>query len=296
MPHETPLNVPKTPSEGEHVYPQRSGEKTAELKALADGDYRSGSNPEDSVFDVASGEDVFRKEHLNGMGDANWRNATANAHADVIVRAATAERATKKSGMEDTLTGLSNRNAFDKQMPLLLERVVREGSYASILMLDFDFFKSVNDEYGHPAGDKALKQMAQIIKQMVRPEDGVYRYGGEEFVIYLPDTNQNIAKEVAERIRNAVESASIDVGGGVILRKTVSVGAVGMENETMQKEFSTFLAKRWKKGEAMSKGDASQVGALITRLIECADTALYAAKAGGRNQVVVYHPNPPVEN
>ena len=153
----------------------------------------------------------------------------------------------------DPLTGAGNRRQLEKH----LEVVLREGAGGStgFFMIDLDHFKRVNDTYGHPAGDAMLRNVCATIRAAVRPTDGVYRYGGEEFCVLLPSTDLTETHDIAERVRAAVAGASYDVGVGQLLSATASVGIAATGD---------------------TDGDA---------LISRADRALYQAKAGGRNQV-----------
>ncbi|MCP8466996.1 sensor domain-containing diguanylate cyclase [Pseudomonas sp. ZM23] len=147
----------------------------------------------------------------------------------------------------DPLTGLANRRAMDSA----LEVLTRANLHYSVLALDIDYFKRVNDTYGHDAGDEALKRVAAILRQYSRGEDLACRSGGEEFVLLLPDTPLETARGIAERIRGAVEAAEVPRVGHL----TISIGA------------------------------ASGVGE-PEAILKAADECLYRAKQSGRNRVV----------
>lgn len=158
----------------------------------------------------------------------------------------------------DPLTELFNRRHFYELSDHELERSQRMGSPLSFIILDIDYFKKVNDKFGHLVGDTVLIILAKLLKQQLRSIDLCCRYGGEEFVICLPDTDQHDAREVAERIRLAVCQESILSAGGSDLFISVSLGvATGLKDEKVE---STL--KR-------------------------ADVALYQAKDAGRNQTQV---------
>jgi diguanylate cyclase (GGDEF)-like protein len=161
----------------------------------------------------------------------------------------------------DGLTGVLNHRAFQERFRDELLRAQRMGRNVALLMLDIDFFKRINDTYGHPVGDVVLRETAQILAQNVRAGvDVVARYGGEEFVCMLPDSDGRAALETAERIRQTLEAKEFDLGHARF-RATLSIGgAVFPENAKHGKE-----------------------------LLEKADKALYKAKDGGRNQVILYH-------
>jgi diguanylate cyclase (GGDEF)-like protein len=153
----------------------------------------------------------------------------------------------------DALTGAGNRRRLDAELPRILE--LAEGRPTAVCMLDLDHFKAVNDTFGHPAGDALLRAVAQVLRLAVRPGDAIYRYGGEEFCIVLPDTDTEAASAVAERMRAAIAGVPFDVGAPEPLVATASLGVAAARNQ-----------------------DAAT-------LIERADAALYEAKNAGRNQV-----------
>lgn len=158
----------------------------------------------------------------------------------------------------DKLTGLYNRGSFDKKLSEELERSSRYKKQFSLLMFDIDFFKKVNDAYGHQAGDEALKGVANIIRESIRATDYPTRFGGEEFIVILPETDSTEAVNLAERIRKIIEVADIHTSETEAIHITVSIGIA-----TSHKDIST---------------DA---------LLKNVDDALYKAKNSGRNQVSV---------
>jgi len=160
----------------------------------------------------------------------------------------------------DALTDLNNYRTFLKRITEEVERAVRYGSRFTLLMLDLDHFKEVNDQYGHLAGDKVLIQIAAGLKRSVRTVDFVARYGGEEFAIILVETELDKGIYTAERIRSYIEKIETYYKGDIIT-VTVSIGAAKFPNSS--KDFETIIAE--------------------------ADKALYQAKTGGRNRVVAYH-------
>ncbi|SOE01968.1 GGDEF domain-containing protein, partial [Caenispirillum bisanense] len=162
----------------------------------------------------------------------------------------------------DPLTGLSNRRAFDEAALRYFSYAKRHQQPLSVLVVDCDFFKKVNDRYGHDAGDKVLVKLAAILREGVRTDDVVARFGGEEFVILLPGTGPEDAKGVGEKLRRLVEEASVTEGRSTITF-TVSIGVSGHAGT-----------------------HESMVGLLRT-----ADAALYAAKENGRNRVEVMLPD-----
>jgi diguanylate cyclase (GGDEF)-like protein len=167
----------------------------------------------------------------------------------------------KESSLRDPMTGLNNRRYLEEYVETLLANVRRQQIHLSIMMLDLDYFKMVNDDYGHDAGDAVLKALSQVLKQSVRSSDMVIRYGGEEFLIVLQDTTEPDADQVAENIRRAVEKLRVNVGGAM-LQKTISIGLSDYPADS-----STF----W-------------------QAVKFADVALYRAKQTGRNRVVRFTP------
>jgi diguanylate cyclase (GGDEF)-like protein len=165
----------------------------------------------------------------------------------------------------DELTGLFNRRRFFEELEREFQRHRRYGSALSLMMLDIDHFKRINDTLGHQAGDIVLREVAQLLAASVRRTDTVGRYGGEEFASLLPETRRDEAIEVAERFRAIVEARAFQYGEQRVT-VTVSIG-ISIAGEATDTE-----------------------GALI----RAADDALYRAKSEGRNRVVCWEPGDPV--
>lgn len=178
-----------------------------------------------------------------------------------LQHALTLEKAIKHSE-QDTLTGLKNRNAMNHSIATASDAAKRYGFPISVLMLDIDYFKRINDTYGHLTGDEVLQKLANIVQQSCRLADQAFRFGGEEFLMLLQNTDQNGALETAERLRKAVEMNDF---AGLIEEKelpiTVSIGISCFHLDDTQ-------------------------DSLIAR----ADQALYKAKRNGRNRCVVIQP------
>ncbi len=172
-------------------------------------------------------------------------------------------RQLQRMALVDGLTGIANRRAFDSEFQRLREQARRFWRSLSLIMVDIDRFKLYNDTLGHEAGDNALRAVAQLLQRDLRQVDTAYRYGGEEFVCLLPETEATGAMIVAERLRDGIVSARIAHPAnpplGIV---TVSLGV------------ATF--------DMRDQGED---------LVRHADAALYAAKAAGRNCVVTYGPH-----
>jgi two-component system cell cycle response regulator len=156
----------------------------------------------------------------------------------------------------DGLTNLCNRKQLDLRLDEEIPRVSRTGRELSLLMMDIDHFKSVNDTHGHLAGDSVLRGLAAIMQKRLRNQDSLGRYGGEEFCAILTDTSLQAARALAEELRSMVESYGFVTEKGVEIRVTISIGAAA-----------------WKTG--MQSVD----------LYKAADELLYSAKRSGRNRV-----------
>ena len=154
----------------------------------------------------------------------------------------------KSFSLHDPLTGLANRRFLEIQLEKNFSLARRYGERFALIMLDVDHFKRYNDTYGHPQGDRLLVQLAELLRREVRRSDYVFRYGGEEFLVILPETSLATATEVAERLRAAVEAEAA---------VTISLGVATLQEDTPDKE----------------------------SLIDRVDAALYSAKRRGRNRL-----------
>ena len=157
----------------------------------------------------------------------------------------------------DALTGLHNRSWFEEVFPKQLELCERVGQHASLLMLDIDHFKQVNDRYGHQSGDKALRHIGTLLTQNLCSTDLCARYGGEELIVLMPGTEITQAKLTADRVREGIAQTPMHLADGREVQLCVSGGIA-----------------QW------------QPGANLDALIRDADQALYQAKEAGRNQVI----------
>ena len=176
----------------------------------------------------------------------------------------------KRTGLTDALTSLNNRRFFDQRIIEEVERSRRNTHPLSCLFIDIDYFKRINDEYGHPIGDKVLRQVSKHLDAHMRRSDVLARFGGEEFAILLSNTAIESAEETAERLRIAVESnvmANID---GEPLHVTISIGIA----------------------TASPSHSVLSIEQQAEQLISTADDALLHAKRNGRNQVHIHKSKP----
>lgn len=211
--------------------------------------------------------EVFELLRLAEETDARARSAEDRiAHLerenlDLLMQ----HRVLEEISARDSLTGLYNRWFVMEKIESEMNRALRHGAPMSLLMLDLDDFKKVNDSFGHAAGDEVLKSVGQVLRESCRVYDVPGRYGGEEFCIVLPETLLGNTKNVAERIRTRLAQTQLAVGGNSI-SVTASIGVAGLDSVS-------------------NEGIVSPAS-----LIERADRALYAAKHHGRNRVELWIP------
>lgn len=173
-----------------------------------------------------------------------------------------AEREIRQLAMIDGLTGIFNRRAFMDRAEQEMAAALRKRQPLSLLMFDLDHFKRINDEYGHAAGDTALVEISRLIAQRLRKQDSFGRYGGEEFCILLPGTDETGAWALAEELRKAVEAARLPVGDvGIAVTISIGLGVCRAQCTECQSDFS--------------------------RILNDADRALYQGKVEGRNRTVL---------
>ncbi len=165
---------------------------------------------------------------------------------------------TKKEANLDHLTGLLNRRAFEEAVNGLIKKYKTAKIPFSFIFIDIDFFKEINDTYGHTIGDETLRDVAETLRKYLRNEDIIGRYGGEEFGVVLPNIKLDTALKIAERLKNAIKNKTIKIDGHNI-KITASFGVIEIDNSVNS----------------------------IDELIKKADLALYAAKKDGRDKI--YH-------
>lgn len=166
----------------------------------------------------------------------------------------------KDTSLRDGMTGLYNRRFLEEIIDKIMSQADRKKDTYSVMMLDVDFFKMVNDTYGHDIGDKVIVALSKVLKDNIRESDLAIRYGGEEFVLMLCNATEEGAMEVAKKIHSAFGALSFDVGNSEALKKTISIGMAKFPTD----------------------------GDTIWKCIKYADTALYVAKDTGRNKIVEF--------
>ena len=168
----------------------------------------------------------------------------------------------RDTSLRDGMTGLYNRRFLEEFIDQVMSQAQREDETYSVMMLDVDFFKMVNDTYGHDVGDKVIVEIGKLLKESIRDSDLAIRYGGEEFVVMLHNADDQGTLQVAQKIHSAFADLIFEVGVGETMQKTMSIG----------------IAKFPLHGDT------------IWKCIKFADTALYVAKTTGRNKIVEYTP------
>lgn len=182
-----------------------------------------------------------------------------SANLDLMLR----NSALSEISARDALTGLYNRWYVMEKIESEMNRSIRHGSPVSLIMLDIDHFKRVNDSFGHSAGDRVLRSVGQVLRDSCRVYDVAGRYGGEEFCIVLPETKVGSTTVVAERIRERLATSRFEVGVDSVV-VTASIGIAGVDSAEVEGALSSSM------------------------LIDRADQALYSAKHHGRNRVEMW--------
>jgi diguanylate cyclase (GGDEF)-like protein len=225
---------------------------TAPLTHLTAGAFRVASGDLDVAIDVRGQDEIaYLTRVFNDMVEqinaAQGQLREQNRELEIL-------------SVTDPLTGLYNRQHLTVKIQDLLEKSARENLPFALLMLDLDHFKRLNDDYGHLAGDQALRDVADHLRHTLRDTDYAARFGGEEFLIILPGLDVELAMKTAERIRKAVCKDRIKFDGGEV-ELTLSAGVAVFPD----------------------------AGRTVDSLVQAADAALYAAKEGGRNRCELGH-------
>jgi diguanylate cyclase (GGDEF)-like protein len=223
-------------------------------------DQTIGALPRAIVHEIASLV-RFANDRDVRLRDLNERLADLErANLDLLMK----NSALSEISARDSLTGLYNRWYVMEKIDSEMNRSVRHGSPVSLIMMDIDHFKRVNDSFGHSAGDRVLRSVGQVLRDSCRVYDVPGRYGGEEFCIVLPETKVGNTSVVAERIRERLESSRFDVGDDSVV-VTASIGIAGIEAVEAEGSLSPAM------------------------FIDRADQALYSAKHHGRNRVEMWN-------
>ena len=251
----------------------RSGTNLSQVSEIRDADpaFIEGKNPDCDV--VRSVMTIPLKARGQTIALLTLTSPRSNAFSDeihrvleiieypvsVVVDNARLHEGTRRLAITDGLTRLFNHRHFYELLEQEFQRTRRYKTNLSMIMIDIDFFKHINDTYGHQAGDEILKELANVISREVREVDLLARYGGEEFAVLLPQTNLEKAQDVAERIRKSVENHEFDSLESII-KVTISIGVAGFPENMVDSQ---------------------------TELVQVADAALYKAKESGKNCVIV---------
>jgi len=219
---------------------------------------------------------ISRNHHLIGsfnIGKQSGENSQESSATDFLHHLAAVISASleisinrkrlKYLGLMDPLTGVNNRRFFDQRLVEEVTSVIRANAEISCLFIDVDHFKKINDNYGHQAGDEILKEVARIIRELVRSTDVVARYGGEEFTVLLSHKGKQKASEIAERIRKTIEERIFTVPQHGNITVTTSIGINSLD----------------------TTGYDGNVDDIARLFVEGADRALYQAKDNGRNRI-----------
>jgi diguanylate cyclase (GGDEF)-like protein/PAS domain S-box-containing protein len=231
--------------------------EAARVKESIKGD---GTEPREIAYRIsATDKERFYESLMAPMRGSDGEILGAVVRIRDISERKRAEQA-EELASRDGLTGLYNHRTFYSLLSDEIARTKRHNRPISLLMLDIDFFKRVNDTHGHQAGDDILRGLSDLLQKQERTIDRVCRYGGEEFMVILPETEATAAMAIAERLRAAVERQPFNISGGKTIAITVSVGVASYPQQVNTLE----------------------------GLVKASDSALYAAKGSGRNRVCRY--------
>jgi diguanylate cyclase (GGDEF)-like protein len=254
------------------------------VEMLRDHDYKRNGEPErDSVHDLAEFEGEKRDKYLK-FGATNME-AASEADEASTERLLRIEAEHEK--VKDDLTGLFNRKGLFGQGVKNISLELRNNKNFVVLMLDIDKFKSVNDNYGHGVGDEVLKRVTEIANQDLRMADTLYRWGGEEFVAVLTDTDLSGGVLAADKIRKKIENTPIVVEGlKEPLKMTISIGVFGSEQDD---DWRKAMNSENPKAKSLKKNLEKRAQDKLEEIIVRADIALLSAKEAGRNRVTIYN-------
>jgi diguanylate cyclase (GGDEF)-like protein len=240
------------------------------------GEFSSAFNNMVSQFDMTLKELQAKELDLRALADSlrkeiNLRNTAVEALQE-------SESRFKYLASHDPLTGAMNRRSFIERAEYELRAAQPLGISSGVVMMDIDHFKSFNDTWGHQAGDDALRHVVTIISSMLRKNDFLGRYGGEEFMFFFSRADKKTGIAIAERVREAIAANPVNISAGPVFI-TASFGVVMTEDLEIAETSAPADEQGREPGEA---------GGILEQLIRCADMALYEAKEGGRNRVVYF--------
>lgn len=210
---------------------------------------------------------LAKKTELSRANDELLKEISIRRETEAALRESREEL--RLLAMTDLLTGLFNRRHFNQVAEEEIGRSLRYQRPLSIMSFDLDFFKRVNDTFGHLWGDRVLEMIAHTTKEVLRATEIPARFGGEEFIVLLPETTAPMAANVAERLREKIEEAVLQTEKGPI-KITASFGV----------------------SDALDRNAAKPSDQLLSQFISTADHALYASKSGGRNRVTIFGTEP----
>jgi diguanylate cyclase (GGDEF)-like protein len=220
---------------------------------------------------MAHGETLGLLYVDTGRGNTEVRNKVQSGDLDEQLAKMLAEQAAlalanlklrevlRTQSVRDPLTNLYNRRYMEESLDRELSRAVRKNSPLSLMLIDVDYFKRFNDTFGHEAGDMVLRSLGSLLQTQLRREDIICRYGGEEFIVILPDAALDSTRQRGEQLREATKELVTEFRGQALGKITLSIGV------------ATF----------------PQNGTTVEALVEAADAALYQAKKHGRDRVVL---------
>lgn len=240
-----------------------SGDFTQRVEFM--GEFSQSFNAMVTQLDRTLKELVRKETELSQVNEDLLKEIKTRKQTEAALRES--EEALRILAITDSLTGLYNRRHFYKLAEDELGRALRYSRPLSVMMFDIDFFKRVNDTFGHTAGDMVLQMVARLTKEMARATDIPARYGGEEFIVLLPETHVEEAATVAERLRRRIEETTVHAEKCPITI-TASFGVSGYLGKTNSKPQKRVLSE----------------------FVANADRALYASKNTGKNRVTVYEP------
>jgi diguanylate cyclase (GGDEF)-like protein len=236
------------------------------------GEFSEALNRMTAQLDTTLKELRKKEETLQAMADSLRSEVDNRTSAMEALKES--ESQFKYLANHDPLTGALNRRSFMERAATALNSNLLLGIPCGVVMMDIDLFKNFNDKYGHLAGDEALKHTVQIIQSLLRRNDFLGRYGGEEFVFFFSGADEATGRHIAERVRAALEHNPVTLDTGPV-QVTASFGLA--MSETVEKQ---------------ENADEDYIAVLLRN----ADTALYQAKDQGRNKVICFRPGEPVKH